>query len=66
MPGLDGIEVCRRIKEDPRFAHINVQVVTARSDEPMVRHSFQAGADGYIMKPFDLEDFLARVSSILL
>jgi two-component system sensor histidine kinase ChiS len=66
MPGLDGIEVCRRIKEDPRFAHINVQVVTARSDEPMVRHSFQAGADGYVMKPFDLEDFLARVTSILL
>lgn len=66
MPGLDGIEVCRRIKEDPRLSGVNVQMVTARSDEPMVRESFGAGADGYIMKPFDLEDFLGKVSSLLL
>jgi signal transduction histidine kinase/CheY-like chemotaxis protein len=66
MPGMDGIEVCRRIKGDPLLKKVNVQVVTARSDEPMVKLSYQAGADGYIVKPFDLETFMDRVSSILL
>ena len=66
MPGMDGIEVCRRIKEDSRFARVNVQMVTARADEPMVKLSYQVGADGYIMKPFDLESFVNKVSAILL
>jgi signal transduction histidine kinase len=66
MPGMDGIEVCRRIKDDPSLKGVNVQMVTARSDEPMIKLSYQAGADGYIIKPFDLESFLNKVSQILL
>ncbi|MFH0811110.1 MAG: response regulator [Pseudomonadota bacterium] len=63
MPGMDGIEVCRRIKEDPRLHDVNVQIVTARSDEPMVRQSYQAGADGYILKPFDTDSFVNKVAA---
>jgi signal transduction histidine kinase/CheY-like chemotaxis protein len=66
MPGMDGLEVCHKIKENPSLREVNVQVVTARSDEPMVKLSYQAGADGYIIKPFDLESFLNKVNSILL
>jgi signal transduction histidine kinase len=65
MPGMDGIEVCRRIKGDPKLKGINVQMVTARSDEPMIKLSYQAGADGYVVKPFDLNTFLNRLSSLL-
>lgn len=54
MPDLDGIEVCRRLKEDPRTRHIPIVLVSAyRTDDQSVREGLRVGADGYLTKPID-------------
>lgn len=54
MPGLGGIETCRRLKGDPRFADIPVVVFTALSREADVESARRAGADRFVTKPFSL------------
>ncbi|MCB1496712.1 MAG: PleD family two-component system response regulator [Bauldia sp.] len=64
MPGMDGLEVCRRIKADPRTAHIPVVMVTAL-DQPADRVSgLEAGADDFIAKPVDDMALATRVKSL--
>jgi CheY-like chemotaxis protein len=53
MPKMDGIEACRRIKADPRVAHIPVIFLSARSQNADEDAGRAAGALGYIKKPFD-------------
>lgn len=53
MPNLDGLEACRRIKADPRTAHIPVILLSARSHQSDGTDARQAGATAYITKPFD-------------
>src|ERR1700760_4237035 len=65
MPGLDGFEVCRRIKGDPRTAHIPVVMVTAL-DQPSDRVAgLEAGADDFLTKPVDDAALFARVRSLV-
>ena len=65
MPGMDGFEVCRRIKNNPRTAHIPVVMVTAL-DQPSDRVAgLDAGADDFLTKPVDDAALFARVRSLV-
>jgi PAS domain S-box-containing protein len=61
LEDADGIEICRQLKERKETAHVPVLVVTAMSGDAVRRTSLGAGADGYLMKPFGLDEFLRQV-----
>src|ERR1700691_1071657 len=64
MPGMDGFEVCRRLKKDPLTGHIPVVMVTAL-DQPTDRvKGLEAGADDFLTKPIDEIALIARVRSL--
>ena len=65
MPGLDGFETCRRIKDDPATAHIPVIMVTALSEVDDLVRGFDAGADDFLIHPVDGRALIARVRSQL-
>jgi len=61
MPGLDGLDVCRRIRADPRREHLHILMLTAREAPADIVNGLDAGADDYLSKPFDPEVFRARI-----
>jgi two-component system cell cycle response regulator len=65
MPGMDGFEVCRRIKADPTRAHIPVVMVTALTDATDKVRGLQAGADDFLSKPVNDIALMARVRSLV-
>ena len=65
MPGLDGLEVCRRLKGDPSLPFMPLILVTARADSRDVVSGLEAGADEYLTKPVDQAALVARVKSML-
>ncbi|MDB5490239.1 MAG: diguanylate cyclase domain protein [Micavibrio sp.] len=65
MPGMDGFEVCRRIKADPARAHIPVVMVTALTDASDKVRGLQAGADDFLSKPVNDIALMARVRSLV-
>ena len=65
MPGIDGFEVCRRLKSNPQTAHIPVIFLTAKTDSESVTKGFQLGAVDYISKPFNRNELLSRVNTHL-
>src|SRR5205085_10328325 len=65
MPKLDGIEVCRRLKNDPAFPFTPIIMVTAMSDTKDLVAGFDAGGDDYLTKPADHHALAARVRSML-
>jgi two-component system cell cycle response regulator len=65
MPGMDGFEVCRRLKQDPQTTHIPIVMVTAL-DQPSDRvHGLEAGADDFLTKPVNDIALMARVKSLV-
>jgi two-component system alkaline phosphatase synthesis response regulator PhoP len=65
MPGMDGYEVCRRIKGDPLTSGTYVVLLTARGEEMDQGAGLSAGADEYMTKPFSPSVILARVREIV-
>lgn len=65
MPGMDGFEVCSRIKADPKLAHIPVVMVTALSDVKDRVNGLNAGADDFLNKPVEDVQLFARVRSLV-
>lgn len=65
LPGLDGITVARRIRETPSLAATRIIMLTARTEPEDVVRGLEAGADDYVVKPFDRRVLLARVRAVL-
>jgi DNA-binding response OmpR family regulator len=61
MPDVDGIELCRRIKGDPRTNRVPVLIVSARPGEEVIRKAKAAGADDFIRKPFENDELIAQI-----
>ncbi len=65
LPKLDGLSVCRLVRRDPSTMHIPIIMLTARSTEVDKIVGLESGADDYIVKPFGLGEFLARVRAVM-
>jgi two-component system, OmpR family, alkaline phosphatase synthesis response regulator PhoP len=63
LPGMDGFEICRRIRSEDKFLLVPVIMLTARGTESDKVKGLEAGADDYITKPFGIREFLARVAA---
>lgn len=64
MPGMDGYEVCRRLREDPATHLLPVVMITASGEQEKIK-AIETGADDFIPKPFNQAELLARVKSLL-
>ena len=64
LPKVDGLDVLKRIKSDPRTQHIPVVVMTSSSEERDVVASYQLGVNSYIVKPVDFEQFTGAVRQL--
>lgn len=65
MPGLDGFEVCRRVKSDPALLSTNILAVTAYPEEFSREKALQCGADAFFVKPLNIGELIARVKSLV-
>ncbi len=65
MPGMNGFEACRLLKENPATAAIPVVFLTGKGEEDMIEKGIEVGGDAYIIKPFHAITFAAQVSEIL-
>lgn len=65
LPGFDGLEVCKAVRNDPSNKDIPIIMVTAKGEEADIVKGLESGADDYITKPFSPKVLLARVKTIL-
>ena len=65
MPAMDGETACRALRADPRTAGLPVLMVSARGRTADVERGLAAGADGYVLKPFDLRELARTVDAAL-
>lgn len=65
LPGIDGLDVCRHLKADPRTQHIPILLVTARGQEEDIALGMEMGADDYITKPFSPKILISRIRAAL-
>lgn len=63
MPGIDGIEVCKRIRSNPKFEKVKVVMVSGKAMESDIQRGLDAGADHYISKPFDMMELMEIVEA---
>jgi DNA-binding response OmpR family regulator len=65
LPRLNGFEVCRRIRADPRFRSVRVLMLTAKSRDTEVSKGLGVGADAYVTKPFSTKELVALIRQLL-
>lgn len=65
MPEMNGLELCKRIKENQNYCHIPVILLTAKSMISQIEEGLDAGADDYIVKPFQISLLKARIRNLL-
>ena len=65
MPEMDGFEVLRRVKADPKYKTIPVMMLTTESERTRIIEAIQAGAVNYICKPFQQEDLTVKIAESL-
>jgi DNA-binding response OmpR family regulator len=65
LPGMDGLEVCRKLRGEAATAHVPVVIVSARADEVDRVLGLEMGADDYVVKPFGLKELVARCRAAL-
>ena len=66
LPGLSGIELCRRLRQKPKTQKLPLIMLTARSEEPDRLRGFETGADDYVVKPFSVNELVARAGRLLM
>lgn len=62
MPEMDGVEVCRRVRQHPERPYIYLLLLTAKSQKDEIAAGLDAGADDYVVKPFDPDELRARLA----
>jgi DNA-binding response OmpR family regulator len=65
MPGIDGLEVCRRLRADARLGRMPILVLSARAGEADRVSGLETGADDYVIKPFSARELVARVKALI-
>ncbi len=65
LPGMNGIEICRRLRSESQTRLTPVVIVTAKATENDIRMSKELGVADYIMKPFSMRELISRVNSLL-
>jgi two-component system phosphate regulon response regulator PhoB len=65
LPGLSGVELCRRLRVRPETADLPILMLTARGEEDECIRGLSVGADDYVVKPFSVPELMARVKAIL-
>jgi two-component system phosphate regulon response regulator PhoB len=65
LPSIDGLDVCRTLKSDPKTSHIPIVMLTAKGEEIDIVTGLEVGADDYVTKPFSPRVLLARVKAVL-
>ena len=65
MPGLDGFKLCGQVKSNPETEHIKVLIVTGFGSEENIERVLRLGADGYLLKPLNVEELQKRVKDLL-
>jgi DNA-binding response OmpR family regulator len=65
MPGMDGIELCRRLRQDSSTAEVPILILSVRGDAESVERGMSAGANDYLSKPILHHDLVTKVRSIL-
>lgn len=64
MPDVDGYEICKRIKEDPKTNHIKVIFLSAKSKKTDIEKGLSLGADMYLLKPFSNKEIVERIKQL--
>jgi phosphate regulon transcriptional regulator PhoB len=65
LPGLNGLEVCRRLKRDTAMQHIPIMMVTAKGEEMDRVVGLELGAEDYVVKPFSIREIILRIQKLL-
>ena len=65
LPGLDGLEVCRALRQNPKTRHVPILMATAKGEEADIVAGLELGADDYITKPFSPRVLVARIRAVL-
>lgn len=65
MPKVDGVEMCKRLKNNIQTSHIPVIILTARTSDEFMLSGYEAGADAYLSKPFKFDILLAKIRNLI-
>jgi DNA-binding response OmpR family regulator len=65
MPDLTGFELCKLLSDDPEFSNTPIIIISAKDDPESKRLAMEAGAKDYITKPFNIEEFMAIIATLI-